>query len=78
MHFHGLVRTMFVDFKYFVLLIWCYCVFVFVAGGGGGAGSGGCGGEHLVLYPITMYSFKSEIQRQQCSNDANFCACNQE
>ena len=28
----------------------------------------------LVLYPITMYSFKSEIQKQQCSNNVKFCA----
>ena len=52
-----LVRTMFLDFKYFVILIWCY----------------------LVLYPITMYSFKSEIQRQPTMfKRAKFCACNQE
>ena len=78
MHFHGLVRTMFLDFKYFVILIWCYCIFVFVAGAWVGVGGAGGGGVHLVLYPIIMYSFKSEIQRQRCSNDAKLCACNQE
>ena len=31
--------------------------------GGSGAGVGVGGGENLVLYPTTMYSFKSEIQR---------------
>ena len=36
--------------------------FCFRCGGGGGAGWGG--GEDLVLYTITMYSFKCEIQTQ--------------
>ena len=55
------------------ILFWCYRLFVFVAGwGGGGVGVG----EHLVLYPITMYSFKSEIQRQPTMFErAKFCAC---
>ena len=46
--------------------------FCFRCGGGGGRG-------HLVLYPITMYSFKSEKQRQPTIfKRAMFCACNQE
>ena len=54
--------------KNYVFRFQIFC-FVFVAGGEG---------EHLVLYPMTMYSFRSEIQRQQCSDNAKFCACNQE
>ena len=40
--------------------------------------SGAGGGVHLVIYPVTMYSFKSEIQRQPTMfKHAKFCACNQ-
>ena len=47
--------------------------------GGWGVGVGGSRGGHLVLYPITMYSFKSEIQTQPTMFEcAKFCACNQE
>ena len=37
-----------------VLLLFCFRC------GGGGEG----GGVHLILYPVTMYSFKSESQKQ--------------
>ena len=44
-----------------------------------GGGGGGGGGGHLVLYPITVYSFKNEIQRQSTMfKHAMFCACYQE
>ena len=49
MHFHGLVRTTFLDL---VLPSFCFRC------------EGGWGGADLVLYPITMYSFRNEIQRQ--------------
>ena len=61
MHFHGFVRTMYLDFKYFVVMIWCYRLFIFVAGVGGPVD---VGWANLVLCPVTMYSFKSENQRQ--------------
>ena len=61
MHFHGLVRTLILDFKYFVILIWCCRIFVFVAGGGGASAT-------LANYNVLIQ--KSQIQRQQCSYDA--------
>ena len=54
MHFHGLVRAMFLDFKYFVILIWCYRPFVFVAGGWGGGGGGGGESGTLSNYNVLI------------------------
>ena len=55
---------MILDFKYFVILIWCCRIFVFVGGGGGGGGAS----DTLSSYNILIQ--KSDIQRQQCSYDA--------
>ena len=66
MHFYGLVRTMFLDFKYFVILIWCYCLFVFVAGGGEGGG---------IWYFIQLQCTHSKVKfkgNPQCSHVRSF------
>ena len=63
MHFHGLVRTKILDFKYFVILIWCCRIFVFVAG------VGACGTLSNYMYMYNVLIQKSEIQRQ-CSYEA--------
>ena len=56
-----------------VLLYFC-----FRCGGGGGHAFSRISKNYVFRFQIfchiTMYSFKSEIQRQQCSNDAKFCA----
>ena len=63
MHFHGLVRTVFLDFKYFVILIWCYCIFVFVGGQGVGEGASGTFSKYNVL--IQMRSFVLVIKNNE-------------
>ena len=58
--------------KNYVFRFQIFC-FVFVAGVVGlGVCVGGRGG-HLVLYPVIMYSFRSEFKGNNGSNDAVLC-----
>ena len=64
MHFYEQVRTVFLDFKYFVILIWCYCILVFVGWGGGlGGGAPGTLSNYNVL--IQMRSFVLVIKNNE-------------
>ena len=68
MHFHGLVRTMFLDFKYFVISIWCFC---FRCGREGGGASGTLSNYSLLQLQCTHSKVKFK-GNPQCSNVRSF------
>ena len=68
MHFHGLVRTMFLDFKYFVMLS-SFCFRCGEWGGGrGGVGGGGGASGTLSNYNVLIQKRNSKATRnvQMC------------